>query len=97
MMLERDWGGWRAPAGRLILLTGEHYDALIDAIDLAQSHYGVEGDYLAARPSRVDRELGRQADRKVTILEEIRRALGDPGRDPDVAVPDFPPDGTGGS
>ncbi|MEV0881769.1 hypothetical protein AB0I85_28555 [Micromonospora echinofusca] len=85
-------GGHPASAGRLLMLTADQYDALIDAIDLAQSHYGAEADYLAGRPSRVDRAYGRAADRAVWALEEIRRALGDPGRDPDVEIPDFIPD-----
>ncbi|MEU4338392.1 hypothetical protein AB0F59_27675 [Micromonospora lupini] len=84
--------GHPAPAGRLLMLSEEQYDAVIDAIDLAQNHYGAEADYMAGRPSRVDREYGRAADRAVWKLEEIRRALGDPGRDPDVAVPDTLPD-----
>jgi hypothetical protein len=101
-MFERDWLGFDpddpAPGSRREArkpYTPEEYDALIDALDVAQLHYGTEGDLMAGRASAEDRAVGRDADRRFTILERIRRALGDPGADPDVAVPDRLPDDMG--
>ncbi|MEU0150906.1 hypothetical protein [Micromonospora fulviviridis] len=78
--------------GREVTLSDEEFDVLVDAIDYAQHHFSREADLLAGRESERDRTIGREHDTAASILEGIRRALGDPGRDPDVAVPDTVPD-----
>lgn len=99
MPLNRDWAdlprdGFPPPERRahVLMLSAQEFDVLIDAIDYAQHHFSAEADELAGREDEADRAEGRVRDQAASMLEGIRRRLGDAGRDPDVAVPDTLPD-----